>query len=102
MKKISILFCSLLALVCFSSCSPEDDTSFNAPMIDDEGGNLNPGGGGNQGGGNQGGNQGGNATIDRYCSDYTLEATQGNASLYYCNDDDEYYACTASACVIDD
>ena len=98
MKKISILFCSLLALVCFSSCSPEDDTSFNAPMIDDEGGNLNPGGGGNQGGGNQGGN----APIDRYCDDYELLGTEGNASYYYCDDGGEFYRCTASACMIDD
>ena len=102
MKKIFALLCALAAAAVVASCSAEDDTSFNTPMIDEEGDDLNPGGNGGNGG-NGGGNQGGNGDpIDNVCGSYSFEGTQGTASLYYCDDDDECYGCTSSVCVVID
>ena len=98
MKKIFALLCALAAAAVVVSCSAEDDTSFNAPMIDEEDG-LAPGGNGGNGG-NQGGGNG--DPIDNVCNSYTFEGTQGTASLYYCDDDDECYGCTSTVCVVID
>ena len=89
MKKIFSAIAATLLISALSACTAADDTTISSPRST---GTPAP----DNGGSNKTG-------ISELCSDYTVEQSLGDVTLYFCEDDDKYYGCEGARCqVIDD
>jgi len=88
MKKIFSAIAATLLISALAACTAADDSTISGPRS----GATTP----DNGDSNKTG-------ISELCSDYTVEQSLGDVTLYFCEDDDKYYGCEGSRCqVIDD
>jgi hypothetical protein len=89
MKKIFSAIAATLLISALSACTAADDTTISSPRS--TGAPAPDNGDSNKTG------------ISELCSDYTVEQSLGDVTLYFCEDDDKYYGCEGARCqVIDD
>lgn len=89
MKKIFSAIAATLLISALSACTAADDTTISSPR---SGSTPAP----------DGGNNGTKTGITELCSDYTVEQSLGDVTVYYCDDDEKYYGCEGARCQVID